>query len=142
MLLAAGAVLLGGSLVAVVALLPLTAVAGVIVIAACLPVLARRCGVPPAQALWVALAGPLVGAHLIAGPHNDAAMIALVVAGLTLITVRPAHPGVQLDAGTLLGLATRRRRCPRPVRGSAGEGDVVQVAIPAAVTARARPARR
>jgi len=31
-----------------------------------LPALARRCGVP-AAALWIALAGPLVGAHLIGG---------------------------------------------------------------------------
>ena len=104
-LLAGAAVLLGGSIVAIVALLRLVAVAAVVVIAVCLPVLARACGVPPARALWVALAGPLVGAHLIAGPHNDAVMIALVVAGLTLVTLRPSNAAVQLAAGAVLGLA-------------------------------------
>ncbi|MDT4994323.1 MAG: hypothetical protein QOH97_4215 [Actinoplanes sp.] len=104
-LLAAAAVLLGGSLLAIVMLLRLVAAAGVITIAVCLPVLARHCGVPPARALWVALAGPLVGAHLVGGPHNDAVMIALVVAGLTLVTLRPTHSAVQLAVGALLGLA-------------------------------------
>ena len=105
LLVAAAAVLVGKSLIAVVVLLRLVAVAGVAAIAVCVPVLARRCGVPPARALWVALAGPVVGAHLIAGPHNDAVMLALVVAGLTLVAVRPGRPAAQLGAGALLGLA-------------------------------------
>ena len=103
-LLTAGAVLLGGSLTAVVLLLRLTAALGVVIIAVCLPVLARRCGIPAQRALWVALAGPLVGPHLLGGPHNDALMIALIVAGLALVA-GSGRPAVQLAAGALLGLA-------------------------------------
>ncbi len=104
-LVTAAVVLLGGSLTAVVVLFRLVAVAGVVTVVVCLPVLARRCGVPSGRALWVALAGPLVGAHLIAGPHNDALMIGLVVAGLALVVVAARHPAAQLGAGALLGLA-------------------------------------
>jgi alpha-1,6-mannosyltransferase len=104
-LMAAGVVLLGGSLTAVVILFRLVAVAGVAAVAVCLPVLARRCGVPSGRALWVALAGPLVGPHLIGGPHNDAVMIGLVVAGLALAVTGSSRPAAQLGAGALLGLA-------------------------------------
>ncbi|GGL08256.1 polyprenol phosphomannose-dependent alpha 1,6 mannosyltransferase MptB [Mangrovihabitans endophyticus] len=104
-LIAAAVVMTGSSLVAVVGLFRLLAVAGVITVGLCLPTLARRCGVPPARALWVALAGPLVGAHLIAGPHNDALIIALLVTALTVLAVRPDRPPAWLAAGMLLGLA-------------------------------------
>ncbi len=104
-LVTAAIVLLGGSLTAVVVLFRLVAVAGVVAVVVCLPVLARRCGVPADRALWVALAGPLVGAHLIAGPHNDAVMLGFVVAGLALVVVGARHPAAQLGAGALLGLA-------------------------------------
>jgi alpha-1,6-mannosyltransferase len=104
-LMAAAVVLLGGSLTAVLMLFRLVAVVGVVTVAVCLPVLARRCGVPAGRALWVALAGPLVGAHLIGGAHNDAVMIGLVVAGLALVVVGSRHPAAQLGAGALLGLA-------------------------------------
>jgi alpha-1,6-mannosyltransferase len=109
----------GDSLVAVIAGFRLVAVIGAVAVAAGLPVLARRCGVPVRRAWWVALAGPLVGAHLIAGPHNDMLMIGLVVAGLAVAAaVRPPRlPGSAADgeqpigwqrplaAGVLLGLA-------------------------------------
>ncbi len=104
-LVTAAVVLLGGSLTAIVVLFRLVAVAGVVTVVVCLPVLARRCGIPAGRALWVALAGPLVGAHLIAGPHNDALMIGFVVAGLALAVVASRHPAAQLGAGALLGLA-------------------------------------
>ena len=104
-LITAAAVLLGGSLSVVILLLRLLAVAGLIAVVLGLPVLARRCGVPPRRALWVALAGPLVGVHLIGGPHNDALVIGSVVAGLALLVVGADRPGLQLVAGLILGFA-------------------------------------
>lgn len=104
-LLAAGAVKLGGSLVGIIALFRLIAVVGVVATAVCLPVLARRCGVPAGRALWVALAGPLVGFHLVGGPHNDALMLGLLAAGLAMVVTRPGRPAPLLGGGALLGLA-------------------------------------
>jgi hypothetical protein len=92
-----------GSLVLPLVLFRLVALAGVLGMAAGLPVLARRCGVPPARALWLALAGPLIGAHLIGGPHNDAAMLGLLVAGLAVIARHPRHPAAIVGGGVLLG---------------------------------------
>ncbi|RIW47114.1 DUF2029 domain-containing protein [Micromonospora endophytica] len=112
-LLAALAVVLGGGLVGTVLLLRLLAVAGLVVAAACLPGLARAGGVPARRATWLLLACPLVGVHLVAGAHNDAVMLGLLLPALLLVTRRPARPGlllpgrpwVVLVAGVLLGLA-------------------------------------
>ena len=89
-----------GSLTATVVLLRLIAVLGVVLIAVCLPALARRAGVPVKRAVWLALACPLVPIHLVSGAHNDAVMVGFLVAGLALaVTQRP------LLAGVLFGLA-------------------------------------
>ncbi|WP_433372200.1 polyprenol phosphomannose-dependent alpha 1,6 mannosyltransferase MptB [Actinoplanes sp. CA-142083] len=107
MLSAAGVRFSGGSFVLIVVFFRVLALLGLLAVAAGLPVLARRCGISPARAWWVALAGPLVGAHLIAGPHNDALMVGLIVAGLAL-AVLGSHPGgwaCQVAAGLLLGFA-------------------------------------
>jgi alpha-1,6-mannosyltransferase len=119
---AAGVRVAGGSIAVVVIFFRLLALLGLLAVAAGLPVLARRCGISPARARWVALAGPLIGAHLIAGPHNDALMVGLVVAGLALVTLgAPLDPArsslqpsgatgrdgwaCQIAGGLLLGLA-------------------------------------
>jgi hypothetical protein len=94
-----------GSLFASIALFRVIAVVGVALTAACLPVLARRCGVPVGRALWLALAGPLVGVHLVSGVHNDALMVGLLVAGLAIVASRPGRPWPLLAGGVLLGLA-------------------------------------
>ncbi|WP_038840525.1 polyprenol phosphomannose-dependent alpha 1,6 mannosyltransferase MptB [Salinispora arenicola] len=104
-LLAAAVVILTDSLVDALALFRLLAVAGLGLLAACLPVLARRCGVPPGRALWLALGSPLVGVHLVSGMHNDALMVGLLVAGLAIVAARPGRPGPLLAGGVLLGLA-------------------------------------
>ncbi|WP_433377093.1 polyprenol phosphomannose-dependent alpha 1,6 mannosyltransferase MptB [Actinoplanes sp. CA-142083] len=99
-LLLAAAAAKTGSLTATLAMLRLIAVLGVVLIAVCLPVLARRAGVPVERAVWLALACPLVPIHLVSGAHNDAVMVGFLVAGLALaVTRRP------LLAGLLLGLA-------------------------------------
>jgi alpha-1,6-mannosyltransferase len=60
----------------------LVALAGVGLMIGLLPVLARRCGVPPEAALWLGALNPLVLLHLIGGAHNDAVMLGLLGAGM------------------------------------------------------------
>ncbi|WP_250036279.1 polyprenol phosphomannose-dependent alpha 1,6 mannosyltransferase MptB [Paractinoplanes maris] len=104
LLLSAGAVLVAGtSLDAVIAGLRVIAVAGLVLVAAGIPPLARRSGVDPVRASWVVLACPLVLVHLVSGAHNDALLIGLIVAGLAV--VRGHRPIPLLLAGVLLGLA-------------------------------------
>lgn len=104
-LLAALAATLGGGLVGTVVLLRLVALAGVLLAALCLPGLARAAGVPTARAAWLALACPLVGVHLVAGAHNDAVLLGLLLLGLLVLVRLPGNPKALLVAGVLLGLA-------------------------------------
>ncbi|MFF4890611.1 polyprenol phosphomannose-dependent alpha 1,6 mannosyltransferase MptB [Micromonospora chersina] len=104
-LLAGLAVLLGGGLVGAIVLLRVIAVAGVLLAAFCLPGLARAAGVPTRRAVWLALACPLVGVHLVAGAHNDAVGLGLLLSGLLLLVRRPGRPRALVVAGVLLGLA-------------------------------------
>ena len=45
------------------------------------PRLARRCGVAEVSALWLGAANPLLIMHLVAGIHNEAPMLGLMLAG-------------------------------------------------------------
>ncbi|HET6709950.1 polyprenol phosphomannose-dependent alpha 1,6 mannosyltransferase MptB, partial [Amycolatopsis sp.] len=58
------------------------ALVGVILIVWALPRLARRFGVQPATALWLGALNPLLIFHFVAGAHNDALAIGLMLAGL------------------------------------------------------------
>ena len=49
-----------------------------------LPMLAERYARRPDLALWLAVANPLILVHTVGGGHNDAVMVALMVAGLVL----------------------------------------------------------
>ncbi|XVV14449.1 polyprenol phosphomannose-dependent alpha 1,6 mannosyltransferase MptB [Actinoplanes sp. CA-131856] len=101
LLLAALAVKVGGSLAGTLAALRVIALLGVVLIAVCLPRLARWSGVPLGRAVWLTLACPLIPIHLISGAHNDAVMVGFVVAGLAV-----AMGGRRTwAAGLLLGLA-------------------------------------
>ncbi|MGW0988833.1 polyprenol phosphomannose-dependent alpha 1,6 mannosyltransferase MptB [Streptomyces sp. NPDC002486] len=60
----------------------LVALAGVALMAAALPRLARHCGADPSAALWLGALNPLVLLHLVAGAHNDAVMLGLLGVGL------------------------------------------------------------
>ncbi len=80
---AAAGVALGHQLVALL-LLRLLAVAGVVVMAWAVPMIARRVGVDPVRATWLGVLTPLVGGHLVSGAHNDALMIAGMLAALAL----------------------------------------------------------
>ncbi|TDB70939.1 polyprenol phosphomannose-dependent alpha 1,6 mannosyltransferase MptB [Micromonospora sp. KC723] len=105
LLLAALAVTLGGGLAGTVALFRLLALAGVLLAALCLPGLARACGVPTRRAVWLGLASPLVGVHLVAGAHNDAVMLGLLLLGLLVLVRASGGARPLLAAGVLLGLA-------------------------------------
>jgi alpha-1,6-mannosyltransferase len=100
LVLAAAAAKIGGSLTGTLAVLRIIAVLGVLLIAVCLPVLARRSGVEPRRAVWLVAACPLVLIHLVSGAHNDAVMIGFLLAGLVLADRRKMWA-----AGLLIGLA-------------------------------------
>src|SRR6185437_14160889 len=64
------------------------------------PRLARRCGVAEVSALWLGAANPLLLMHLVAGIHNEALMLGLMLAGTefalrgtdaTRLVPRPVH---------------------------------------------------
>lgn len=74
----------GNQVVVGVLLQRLLAVAGIALIVWTLPRLARRFGVEPTTALWLGAANPLVSFHLIAGVHNEAIGIGLMMLGLEL----------------------------------------------------------
>jgi alpha-1,6-mannosyltransferase len=76
---------LSGTNVAVGVLLQrLVALIGFGLIVWALPRLARRYGVAPGTALWLGAANPLVLFHLVAGAHNEALGIGLMLTGLEL----------------------------------------------------------
>lgn len=74
----------GDDIVAGVLLQRALALLGVVLIIWALPRLARRFGVEPATALWLGAANPLVLFHLVAGAHNEALGIGLMVTGLEI----------------------------------------------------------
>lgn len=78
------AAITGHHVLTTVMVMRLLAVAGILLIARYLPPLARHCGVDPRTALWMALLNPLLLIHFVAGGHNDALMLGLVVAGLSV----------------------------------------------------------
>ncbi len=61
-----------------------------------LPRLAARCGVDPISALWLGALNPLVLFHLIAGGHNEALMVGMMMTGLVFALDR------RLTLGTVL----------------------------------------
>lgn len=85
------------------------ALLGVMLIIWALPRLARRFGVEPATALWLGAANPLVLFHLVAGAHNEALGIGLMVSGLEIgirrLPVRaPGGPVPPLARGEIAGI--------------------------------------
>ncbi len=78
------ALLIGEHVLITVLAMRLLAVAGVLLLARYLPRLAVACGADPRAALWLGLLNPLVLVHFVAGGHNDALMLGLVVAGVTI----------------------------------------------------------
>ncbi len=81
-----------------VVLLRLQSVAGIALIAYCIPKLARSFGRDPGPAFVLAVLNPLTLLALVGGAHNDAIMVGLLLAGIT--AARSFHPawGVVLCA--------------------------------------------
>jgi hypothetical protein len=81
-----------------VLLLRVQSVAGVALMAYCIPKLARSFGKDPGPAFVLAVLNPLTLLALVGGAHNDALMVGLLLAGVT--AARSRHPawGVVLCA--------------------------------------------
>jgi alpha-1,6-mannosyltransferase len=82
-----------------VELLRFMSVAGVALIAYCIPKLARAYGRDAGTAFTIALLNPLTLLALIGGAHNDALMVGLLLAGVTAAKQR--HPVVGIVLCTL-----------------------------------------
>jgi len=89
----------GHNVLITVELLRLMSVAGVALIAYCIPKLARAYGKDPGKAFTVALLNPLTLLALVGGAHNDAIMVGLLLAGVTAAKYR--HPIVGIVLCTL-----------------------------------------
>lgn len=99
LLIARGAASLAGDrLWLALLLLRLVAVVGVVVMAWAVSDVAHRVGSSRRSAAWLAVAAPLVGAHYVSGAHNDAVMVAAVVAGFALALRRLLVPAVVVVA--------------------------------------------
>lgn len=73
--------LTGENIVAAVLFHRLVVLIGVGLIVWAVPRLARRCGVAEVSALWLGAANPLLLMHLVAGIHNEALMLGLMLTG-------------------------------------------------------------
>ncbi|QUR67287.1 polyprenol phosphomannose-dependent alpha 1,6 mannosyltransferase MptB [Mycobacterium spongiae] len=73
--------LTGENIVAAVLCHRAVVLVGVALIVWATPRLARRCGVAEVSALWLGAANPLLIMHLVAGIHNEALMLGLMLTG-------------------------------------------------------------
>ncbi|MGV9802277.1 polyprenol phosphomannose-dependent alpha 1,6 mannosyltransferase MptB [Mycobacterium sp. NPDC003449] len=100
--------LTGEDIVAAVLCHRLVVLAGVGLIVWATPRLARRCGVAEVSALWLGACNPLLFMHLVAGIHNEALMLGLMLAGTEfalrgidsakpLLPAHPDRPGGRAD---------------------------------------------
>ena len=95
----------GGSLDAQIIAFRVVELIGVVAIMVFLPRLARRLDTDPGIALWLAALSPLALFSYVASGHNDALMVGLLVAGVTLATEDRLATGMALCAlGALIKL--------------------------------------
>ena len=88
----------GHQILADLLLLRLLAVAGIALVVAATPTLARALKHDPAHAVLIGAGSPLVLLSLVAADHNDALMAGLLVAGLAVAKRFGTVPGVMLCA--------------------------------------------
>ena len=113
--------LTGENIVAAVLCHRLVVLVGVGLIVWATPRLARRCGVAEVSALWLGAANPLLIMHLVAGIHNEAPMLGLMLAGTEFalrgdrLRASAAASAVARHAGPT-GSTGRRWACCWPAR--------------------------
>ncbi len=78
------AIIAGDSALLASYLLRLTSLLGVVVLAWCVPRLARIHGINAVPALWLGVMNPMVILHFVAGAHNDSLMVAAICLALWL----------------------------------------------------------
>ena len=83
---------------AMLVLLRLLALVGVLLIAACIPRLARLYHRDGAELFTLAVLNPVVILHFLGGDHNDALMLGLLLAGLTMAKEKRPVAGILLCA--------------------------------------------
>lgn len=93
--------LVGDHVVAAIIVLRLLAIVGLLLVAWALPRLAMAHGVAPQRALWLGLANPFVLLHGVAGAHNDALMIGLLITGLAVAGRSPSHRRLAVAAAII-----------------------------------------
>jgi alpha-1,6-mannosyltransferase len=92
----------GGSLLSQILSFRATELIGVAAIMVSLPRLSRRLGTDPGLALWLGALSPLALFSFIASGHNDALMVGLLVAGVTLAVEGRFSVGIALCAAAAL----------------------------------------
>ncbi len=97
--------LTGENIVAAVLSHRVVVLLGVGMIVWAVPRLARRCGVAEVSALWLGAANPLLLMHLVAGIHNEALMLGLMLTGTEF---------------ALRGIDSTRSLLPRPLHWPRG----------------------
>ena len=110
--------LTGENVVAAVLCHRLVVLIGVGLIVWATPRLARRCGVAEVTALWLGAANPLLVMHLVAGIHNEALMLGLMLTGTEF-----ALRGIDGVAGRAASAGARSPLLPRPVRWPRSRAD-------------------
>lgn len=102
---ALAAAVAGGHPALEIILLRVPELAGLVLLALSVPVLARRAGADPARALWLAVLSPLALIELLGAGHNDALMAGLLAAGVALALEERPLAGITLCAlGTTVKL--------------------------------------
>ena len=103
--------LTGENIVAAVLCHRIVVLIGVGLIVWATPRLAHRCGVAEVSALWLGAANPLLLMHLVAGIHNEALMLGLMLTGTEIC---------------LRGIDQERPLVPRPLRWPGSRSDWTQ----------------
>ena len=98
-------VLTGENIVAAVLCHRVVVLIGVGLIVWATPRLARRCGVAEVSALWLGAANPLLLMHLVAGIHNEALMLGLMLTGTEIALRGISSPHRLLPRGSRAGWA-------------------------------------